>query len=263
MSSKTMPAKTEQDPRSVISALASTAQLNLASHVSAENEALARLEPLASPIRTRLHQRVHVTAERDPHIFLVRRGTFLTRVALSGEATPITSLLFQGDIYHSGSALPHAGANLVTGSETGELWRLRASVLDEQSARCRDLNPMIMSRMAETSARQTFHTVVIAALTGEERVAALFLELALKTGTKTDAGISFEMPLSRTDVADYLALNADTVSRIFSRLRAKTLITTTQRNRLACPDLDALAKECPLASTVAALAKLRTGAIAL
>ena len=252
MSSKTLSAKTDHDIRSSIAELVAVRKSE--SLTNDEGEALARFEGLSSPIKTRLYQRVHVSSEREQHLFLVRRGTFLVRISLPGDATLITSLLFPGDIYHTGATLPSSGASLVTGSDAGELWRMRAGTLDDQTLRNRDIVQEITSRMAETAARQTFHTVVISALTGEERVAALFLELALRTGTPADGGIAFEMPLTRTDVADYLALNADTVSRIFSRLRSKTLITTSSRNRMVCPDVDALAKECPLASVVAALA---------
>ena len=47
---------------------------------------------------------------------------------------------------------------------------------------------------------------------------ALLLQAACRLGTSTGGAIAFDMPLSRNEVAEYLALNADTLSRIMSRL---------------------------------------------
>lgn len=41
-----------------------------------------------------------------------------------------------------------------------------------------------------------------------------------------------ERPLTRNDMADFLALNADTLSRIMSRLKSKGLIAAIGRRRL-------------------------------
>jgi 2-methylisocitrate lyase-like PEP mutase family enzyme len=53
------------------------------------------------------------------------------------------------------------------------------------------------------------------------------------------------------DIAEHLALNADTVSRIVSRMRAKGLYSPAGRSRLLCARFDALTRACPLASAIA------------
>ena len=53
-------------------------------------------------------------------------------------------------------------------------------------------------------------------------------------------GVAFEMPLSRTDVADYLGLNTDTLSQHLS-LRSSGVLTHTDRNRAVVRDFRALA----------------------
>jgi hypothetical protein len=57
------------------------------------------------------------------------------------------------------------------------------------------------------------HTAIVGGLSGEDRVVSFLIELTLRLGTPAAAGITFTVPLSHTEIADYLALNADTLSR--------------------------------------------------
>lgn len=61
------------------------------------------------------------------------------------------------------------------------------------------------------------------------------------------------MHMSRNDIADYLALNADTLSRIMSRLKARGLIAQTGRSRIVVPNWKSLCEESPVAGTLTAL----------
>jgi CRP-like cAMP-binding protein len=104
----------------------------------------------------------------------------------------------------------------------------------------------IAERMVGLAARMAQRGVMIAGFTGEERVAALLAELGDRIGTPVGSGVAFDMPLTRSDIADHLALNSDTVSRIVSRLRARGAITITGRYRLFCRDVAALRQWCAL-----------------
>ena len=53
-----------------------------------------------------------------------------------------------------------------------------------------------------------------------ERVAAFFLEMSERQGGLRQV----ELPMSRLDIADYLGLTIETVSRVFSRLKSKGVI---------------------------------------
>ena len=52
--------------------------------------------------------------------------------------------------------------------------------------------------------------------------------------------MAFDPPFNRKDIADYLGLNSDTLSRIMSRLKTAGLIGHSERNRAVVRDFPAL-----------------------
>ncbi len=209
------------------------------------------LEAHAVRIPTRKRQRLALTFEPDESMYLIRKGVFLTRAPIPPQRHQVLSLLYPDDFVRASALPPIEGLEITAASEMGEVWRLRAPAVKSLLAERTDFAHGLAEQLAVQAARTTLHKVIIAGLTGDERVAALMIELAHRTGRETPSGLLFEMPLSRVDIAEHLALNADTVSRIVSRMRAKGLYSPAGHSRLLCARMDALAHTCPLAATIA------------
>jgi CRP/FNR family transcriptional regulator len=64
--------------------------------------------------------------------------------------------------------------------------------------------------------------------------------------------VAFDLPFSRRDIAAYLGLNPDTLSRIMSRFRG-VLFSHTDRNRIVVRDFAALAARTPAAKSLLAM----------
>ncbi len=89
--------------------------------------------------------------------------------------------------------------------------------------------------------------VLLGRKTAREKVASFLLVLARrarKAGCAThgdDGGVTFDLPLRRVDIADYLGLTIETVSRQITRLRSEGLITAVGSGCMHAPSLAALA----------------------
>lgn len=90
------------------------------------------------------------------------------------------------------------------------------------------------------------HLVTLGRLDGMERVCLFLAEMAWRIGCKTAAGWRVRLPLSREDIADYLGLNPETVSRIFSRVKKAKLVTFLSPTDYLVPDIQALQRRAPL-----------------
>ncbi len=75
----------------------------------------------------------------------------------------------------------------------------------------------------------------------EERVATFLLDLAEKQGCCKDPGRTVHLAMTRGDIADFLGLTLETVSRIFSRLKRQGIIRLLASNRVEILEPEALA----------------------
>jgi len=102
-------------------------------------------------------------------------------------------------------------------------------------------------------ARMNIHQLMIGRLETEPRVASFILGLALRNVCEDTPEISVALPMSRTDIANYLVINCDTLSRTMMRFCDCGLIERESRQAACVINLDALRKRSPLASLLSAV----------
>ena len=69
------------------------------------------------------------------------------------------------------------------------------------------------------------HLFAIGQKRAHERLAFLIYQFYLRDGSP-ESGSAIQLPMSRTDIGDYLGLTLETTSRAFSRLRKEGIIST-------------------------------------
>lgn len=80
--------------------------------------------------------------------------------------------------------------------------------------------PELLSMALQSLVRAQEQLLVLGRQNAMERVAAFFLEMSERQGGLRQV----ELPMSRLDIADYLGLTIETVSRVISKLRLKGVI---------------------------------------
>jgi CRP/FNR family nitrogen fixation transcriptional regulator len=88
--------------------------------------------------------------------------------------------------------------------------------------------------------RSQEHALTLGRRSASERVASFLVDLAERTSTGPD----LELPMTRQDIADYLGLTIETVSRTLTQLQAQGLIKVCAGRRLQLTDLQGLADLC-------------------
>ena len=218
-----------------------------------------RLPAAGGGVRIELRRRQRIVLAHDAvnHVFAVESGCLILDGLLADNRRQVALILYAGDVISRTAAppVPQIGLTAVVPSLVD---RLRADSLAEHQAAAHAIGIDLAAATARLAARSGLQTMAIGQLTGEERVATLLLELALYLGKPTPGGHSFEIPLSRNDMADYTALNPDTLSRIVSRLRASGIVAMPTRSRATVRDMAALAALTPLAE---ALHRLRAATL--
>jgi len=86
--------------------------------------------------------------------------------------------------------------------------------------------------LADSAAR----LVALGRMDAPSRLAAFLVEMGGRLGRPGRAGLTLALPMTREDIADYLGLNPETVSRQLGRLRRAGLIEMRTPTRMAIPD---------------------------
>ena len=63
----------------------------------------------------------------------------------------------------------------------------------------------------------------------EERVAALLISISARNARRKLSKTSFRLPMSRTDIGNFLGLTVETVSRVISRFNKQGLIAVESK----------------------------------
>ena len=97
----------------------------------------------------------------------------------------------------------------------------------------------VMAR--EISADQSM-LLLLARRTAEDRLATFLLSLSKRFANRGFSQTDFSLPMSRHDIANYLGLAAETVSRLFSRL-SETGMLTVHGRKIHIADINALRQQ--------------------
>jgi CRP/FNR family nitrogen fixation transcriptional regulator len=105
--------------------------------------------------------------------------------------------------------------------------RSRLDRLSEEKSAVRD---HLLAHLREDLRSTQEHLMMLGCPTAKERVAAFLLQLARRAGAAD--GTTIDMQLGRQDIADYLGLTLETVSRTFSELMNRGAISSPKRRHV-------------------------------
>jgi CRP/FNR family nitrogen fixation transcriptional regulator len=171
-------------------------------------------------VRLHFDRNEEIFGEGEPaeYVYRVVSGSVRTMRFTSDGRRQILGFHLPGDIFGLEPGGEHTlSAEAVAGSE---LVLVRRSTLDKAVSEDMGAARALLALTSEqlSSARQ--HALVLGRKGAGERVAAFLLELANRFMSKRE----LDLPMSRADIADYLGLTIETVSRAFSEFERESVI---------------------------------------
>jgi CRP-like cAMP-binding protein len=181
----------------------------------AKAQILAALESRATTIHAERDD--EIVAQEDPAnwCYLVVSGCVRTVRLMEDGRRQVGEFLFAGDLFGWEALDSHDfGAEAVTQVTLRRYARRDLERLADQDRDvARKLRELSSSRLR--SGRE--HMVLLGRKTASERIASFLLEMAARSNS--DAKSAIELPMSRSDMGDYLGLTIETVCRRLTRLR--------------------------------------------
>lgn len=162
---------------------------------------------------------VEIYAENDPaeNLYKVISGTVRSYKILDDGRRQIGAFYFPGDIFGLEIGSEHTfSTEAIVDSE---ILLIKRSSLIALAARDNNVARQLWTLTATELRRVQGHATVLI-MSAQERVIGFLLEMAKRSAAASE----IDLPMSRGDIADYLGLTIETVSRTFKQLEKSASI---------------------------------------
>ncbi len=164
------------------------------------------------------------------HVFDVLEGTLRVFRIISDGRRIITGFLNAGDMV--GLSLKGTYLYSAEAITTTMVRRLGRRAFDMAVATSEELRPQMISHVCDEMAAAQDQMVLLSCKSAEERLCSFLLKEAKRSGTTLMAEVLVDLPMTRLDMADYLGLTIETVSRTITKLTSKGVIGQVGRHSL-------------------------------
>lgn len=187
-------------------------------------------------VRMQYERDAEIFGDGEPsrNVYRVISGAVRTYRVLADGRRQIVEFHLAGDLFGlDGDGHHHLSAEALT--ETTVQVIRRSVFLSDHSDGA--LSPM--AALLRTFQRAQDHMLLLGRHTACERVAAFLLDFQQRT-----QGPEIDLPMSRQDIADYLGLTIETVSRTVTQLAASGMIELVSCRRIILRNVAALDRIC-------------------
>ena len=196
---------------------------------------------LSGPVRT-YDAKEHSFRDGDAvsHVYQVEIGHVCIYKMMSDGRRQVIDFAYPGDLIGLGAMAEHA-ANAQATTRT----RVRCMTLASFRQVMRD-DATLGVKLYEALSRELLASrellFTVSQRTATERLAGFLLALSRRNARNGEDAHEFVLPMTRNDIADFLGLTIETVSRTFTKFRTEGLIELAQSVLVTIVDDEALAQ---------------------
>jgi CRP/FNR family transcriptional regulator len=198
-----------------------------------------------------LHPQQRVPVPWADKMIVLREGMLAVDAMPTKGKLQVLDFLGRGDVVSVSTVLPTSRVSL-RAITTASLVVLDSPELCG-TVLVQDYWTFLMAQCTNQLTRTYVHQLMIGRLETEPRVASFILALALRSANGDTRSITVALPMSRDDIANYLVINCDTLSRTMMKFCDSGLIERESRHSIRVIDLEALKKKSPLATLLSAV----------
>lgn len=191
-----------------------------------ESDDIVKLDEIVRRGRP-LQKGEHLYREKDPFVsvYAVRSGA-VKAYRLTGDGQEqVTGFYFPGEIIGMDGISKDTYASSAKALETSAVCEIPFNRLEELSTQLPSMQRHFFQLMSQEITTDQQLITLLSKNSAEERVAALLISISARNARRKLSSTSFRLPMSRTDIGNYLGLTIETVSRVFSRFNKQGLIS--------------------------------------
>jgi CRP/FNR family transcriptional regulator, nitrogen fixation regulation protein len=199
------------------------------------HESSGPVELMGAPMSFARNAEIYGEAEPADYLYKVVSGTVRTYKVLTDGRRQIGGFYVPGDIFGLETGEEHTFA--AEAISECKVLVIKRSALVALAARDHDVARQLWTITGSELRRVQDH-IMLLIKSAQERVASFLLEMS----ERISAGDAVELPMSRQDIADYLGLTIETVSRTLTILESVATIELSSSRRIVLRNRSALSR---------------------
>lgn len=193
------------------------------------------LETGQAEMNVRAGEPLFFEGDEADFVYEVLDGVFCCYSLLPDGRRQVTGFVHPGDIIGLGSqATYHTNCDAVCDAMVRSIPRSRLMRVAEERP---ELGSRLLNCATEQLAGMQQHFVLLGRKSAKEKLASFLLTLARRYAGEDAGEVTFVLPMTRSDIADYLGLTIETVSRTFTKLKTAGVIDLPQSTTVHVRDI--------------------------
>ncbi len=205
---------------------------------------LARLDHVVRDRRA-LDRGSMLFRQEDPFhaLYVVRSGSFKTYVQSASGDVQILGFSLPGEVLGVAALADDRHPMSAEALERSSICELPIAQLQQIVSEVPSLHRQLMRVVGREAVADSRHLVMMGRQQAQERLAIFLRSLSERYGRLSRDTVTLTLPMSRNDIANYLGLVVETVSRVLSRMEAAGVLAVNRKSvSILRPDL--LAELC-------------------
>ena len=172
-------------------------------------------------------------------IYIVHSGSFKTYVTNGNGDTQVTGFYFQGDVLDLNTSHPATNHCGVVALENSTICKISLTVFENMAGKHPALSTAFLKIMSREIMLKHRMMIVLSKMTAEQKAANFLIEMSAGSKSRGYSSETLNLSMSRSDIANYLGLANETISRIFKGFQKKGIIDV-ELHQISINDFEAL-----------------------
>ena len=177
--------------------------------------------------------------EEASDIYVVKSGSFKSYFISEDGCEQLVAFHYPGDILGIDALFKGYHHSNATALETASVCRVSRHLIDKLAERLPGIWPLLLDAASKQIAERDRHLLVVSQRSARIRLAWFIAEISRSLHSRGFCATEINLHMSRNEIANYLAMAVETVSRIFGEFEAEGVMNVNRRTIKIC-DLERL-----------------------
>lgn len=173
--------------------------------------------------------RLYRAGEAFESVFAIRSGSVKASTLSEQGEEQVTGFYLPGELVGLDGIAEGEYTNSVVALETASVCEIPFHQIEDLSLKIPSLQRHLFQLLSREITQDQHLLSLLSKSNAEERVAALLLSLSKRYQRRQLSASDFLLPMSRTDIGNFLGLTIETISRVFRRLQQQGIIAVDKK----------------------------------